>query len=198
MSLGDPLKRQAFSLAEREFLLRLARHSLSAGAEDGHSDADLSEPTESLKRHRGCFVTLFKNGELRGCIGHVLPKMPLYKAVSNNARAAGFHDTRFKPVSPDEVRELDIEISVLSDLVPVAATDAAGILAALTPGLHGVLLREQGQMSTFLPQVWEILPEKEEFLSRLCLKGGWEADDWKSGRLAISTYTVVSFSNHSM
>ncbi len=183
-----------FSPADRQLLLDLARRSLAERAAGHTMVLNSAEFHARLKERKGCFVTLFKHGELRGCIGHVLPQMPLFEAVSHNACSAGFRDPRFEPVSAAEIDEIRIEISILSDLTPLEPGDPDHILAQLRPNIDGVLLKRGGQMSTFLPQVWEAVPRKEEFLSKLSQKAGWDPDAWKGPEVLISVYQVAAFS----
>lgn len=176
-------------------MLRLARKSLAERTAGRELDIPEMDVPGTLLTNRGCFVTLSRAGELRGCVGHVLPQMKLYLAVAHNASAAGFHDRRFEPVSPQEIPEIEIEVSVLSDLQAVGSGDPARILSVLQPNVDGVCLKAENQLATFLPQVWEIFPGKEEFLSRLCEKAGWSPQTWKNPKVSFWKYQVVAFSD---
>jgi AmmeMemoRadiSam system protein A len=184
----------SFSPDERRWLLRLARQTL-AGATAGDPDPEPAPAwlTPSLLQPRACFVTLTQGGSLRGCIGHLVPKDPLWKAVIENARCAAFHDPRFPPVSASELGQIEIEISVLTEPQPLAFGSPEDLLAKLQPGRDGVVLESGWQRATFLPQVWEELPDKLLFLGRLCLKGGWDEHAWREPGLKVSLYQVEAF-----
>lgn len=184
-----------YSADERQLLLGLARRGLLERARGGSLEPDPAGLPANLLGARACFVTLFHRGELRGCIGHVHPKIPLFQAVVQNACAAGFHDMRFAPVEVGEVRRLTIEISVLTLAAPLNCGPEE-ILPKLRPGIDGVLLKKNGQVVTFLPQVWEKLPDREQFMSRLCQKAGWARDDWKNPLTTVSVYQTESFEGH--
>jgi AmmeMemoRadiSam system protein A len=187
---------QFLTAEERQTLLSLARRCLALRASGCEPESDLTNASENLAQRRGCFVTLFRDGELRGCIGHVTPQMELHKAVCRNACAAGFSDPRFEPVAPWEVPKLEIEVSVLSELRELPSGSPEEILHALTPHMHGVVIKHGGMTSTFLPQVWEKIPDKEDFLHKLCQKAGWQKEAWMDQDVSISTYEVLSFSSN--
>jgi AmmeMemoRadiSam system protein A len=147
----------------------------------------------SVQAERGCFVTLHKQGELRGCIGTILPQSSLARCVMENTVNAAAHDPRFDPVTPDELGQIKIEISVLTVPAPLVHKDTAGLLARLQPGRHGVILRQGLLGATFLPQVWEELPTKELFLSHLCRKGGMAAECWKTAETQVDVYEDTAF-----
>ena len=183
-----------FSPAERQFLLDLARRTLSrvtAGRDlpEIKSDA-VPAPCRVAK---GCFVTLTKEGELRGCIGNILPAGPLYQAIMDNARNAALRDPRFLPVTAAEAGKIHIEISVLTVPVPLAFASPDDLLARLQPHRDGVVLQIGGHRATFLPQVWEQLPDKAEFLSHLAAKAGCPALAWRGKDVAVSLYQAEAF-----
>jgi AmmeMemoRadiSam system protein A len=152
----------------------------------------LNDP--ALHAHRAVFVTLNKRGQLRGCIGSLLGTESILDGVRRHAVNAAFHDHRFTPVTIDEVRELTIDISVLSEPKPLAYTDSADLVARLRPGVDGVILSDGSWASaTFLPQVWGQLPAPEHFLGHLCRKAGLPDDAWRKKRLTIQTYQVQHF-----
>ena len=191
---GSPAPPQPLSLDERRRLLELARQSLvaaTAGCPDPEPEA--GSPTPALTEPRACFVTLTIGGELRGCIGHLTPKEPLWKAVIENARFAAIHDPRFPAVSASELARVAIEISVLTEPQPLVFSSPEDLLDKLQPGRDGVVLEGAGQRATFLPQVWDDLPDKVTFLSRLCQKGGWDTDAWRKPDLCVSLYQVEAF-----
>jgi AmmeMemoRadiSam system protein A len=146
-----------------------------------------------LSETKACFVTLTENGELRGCIGHIVPLEALYRAVVDNARNAATRDTRFQPVRPEEVAKIKIEISVLTEPQPLSFKSPEDLLNKLEPGEDGVVLRIGSARATFLPQVWEQLPDKVEFLNHLAQKAGCAPDDWRGRNVGVSIYHVEAF-----
>ncbi|HEU5396885.1 MAG TPA: AmmeMemoRadiSam system protein B [Verrucomicrobiae bacterium] len=180
--------------AERKFLLALARTTLARVATNGSLPAiDRSEVPARLAENKACFVTLTEHGELRGCIGHLVPQEPLYQAIADNARNAALRDPRFLPVQPDEVNRIKIEISVLSDPQPLRFNSPEDLLGKLQPYNDGVVLRIGSRSATFLPQVWEQLPDKVAFLNRLSEKAGCPASAWRGKDTAVSIYHVEAF-----
>lgn len=146
---------------------------------------------EQLDRPGASFVTLTLSGRLRGCIGSLRPVTSLGRDVSHNAVAAAFDDPRFAPLTTVEFPRLRIEVSVLSAPQPLAARDEAAALAALRPGRDGVVLSEGRRRATFLPQVWEEIPDAHDFLVALRRKAGLPPDRWGPGT-QLETYTVSS------
>jgi len=182
------------TLEEQRFLLELARNTLESYLWNGSlPSVNRSELTPNLQKVQGCFVTLMKHGNLRGCIGHILPQEELWKCVRDNAIAAALYDRRFQPVRYDELKDIEIEISVLSVPEPLQYNSTQELLQMLRPGVDGVVIRYQGRQSTYLPQVWNMLPEKEEFLSRLCMKQGSHPECWKEKDVEIYTYQAFVF-----
>jgi AmmeMemoRadiSam system protein A len=188
---------------EQNYLLSLARRNLEQYLA-GKSEVQVDEsqlPSEKLAEARGTFVTLTSRpdeagarGQLRGCIGHILPVQKLYLDVIENSITAATGDPRFDPVILQELPEIQIEISVLD--VPVAMAyssqeDLAARLAKTKPGV--ILSMGPYNQATFLPQVWEQLPDAEIFLSHLCQKAGLPADAWKTKKLKIETYGAEVF-----
>ncbi len=189
----------------KHMLLKIARKSIEISLDDGDPspppdqvlgslDISSDEMPPMLTEKRGTFVTLTKDGELRGCIGHIEPVQPVYIDVVENACSAAFNDPRFPPVSGNELHSLNIEVSLLSVPVEMHYGDADELLQKLVPGRHGLILKKGLRSSTFLPQVWEQLPSKEEFLSHLCMKAGLPPDEWRSGGLSVKTYEAEHFS----
>jgi AmmeMemoRadiSam system protein A len=138
-------------------------------------------------------VTLTENGELRGCIGHIVPQEALYQAVVDNARNAATRDPRFEPVRPEEVKRIKIEISVLTEPQPLGFSSPEELLNKLEPGEDGVVLRIGSRGATYLPQVWEQLPDKVQFLNHLAEKAGCAPDDWRGRNVSVSIYHVEAF-----
>jgi AmmeMemoRadiSam system protein A len=143
--------------------------------------------------NRASFVTLTQNQQLRGCIGSLTAWRPLWLDVVENARSAAFSDPRFPPVTAREEPSLHLEISLLSPPEAWSGTWET-LLSYLEKNRHGLILTYNGRRATFLPQVWEQIPEPEAFLTALAQKAGLSAQDWKIPQVRFSTYTVASFS----
>ncbi len=192
-SSGKATTRQDDLSAEsKNLLLRIARQSLEASVR-GNKFERLQEadyPAE-VKEKKGCFVTLTIGGNLRGCIGYIEPIKPLYQAVIENAENAALRDPRFPKVTADELKKIKIEISVLTKPEPLSYKDPDDLLNKLVAGRDGVILRKGMHQSTYLPQVWEQLPDKVEFLEQLSLKGGMPRDGWKTAE--VLTYRAIHF-----
>ncbi len=177
-----------------EFLLKVAREAIRQELFEGRlKRVPLEGLPEVFKKAGAAFVTLTKNGQLRGCIGHIIPKEPLIRSVEDNAIAAAFEDPRFYPLRKDEFEDIKIEVSVLTEPKPLKYKDVEDLLKKLRPGVDGVIIKKGFYTATFLPQVWEQLPNKEIFLSHLCMKAGLSPDEWKKGDLEVYTYQVQAF-----
>jgi len=146
-----------------------------------------------FRERRGTFVTLTIQGGLRGCIGHIIPQESLIEGITVNPINAAFRDPRFRPLNGAEGKNVKIEISILTEPEPLSYTDADDLLKKLRPGVDGVIIKKGRHQATFLPQVWEQLPKKKEFLGHLCLKAGLDGDAWRQGDLEVSTYQVQAF-----
>jgi len=146
-----------------------------------------------LNEPAATFVTLKKNGELRGCIGSLKSHCSLMDDLQNNVIAAAFHDPRFSSLSEDELDQLQIEISILSSPVKVEFVSEADLLAQLKPHIDGVIFNYRHYRSTFLPQVWDQLPTPELFMTHLKQKAGLAADFWND-EVLIYRYSVEKFS----
>lgn len=158
-------------------------------------DKSESEASGSPKfqERRGTFVTLTLNGALRGCIGHIIPQESLIEGVRINAINAAFRDPRFRPLGRNEFEKIKVEVSILTEPKPLSYTDADDLLAKLRPGTDGVIIRKGPHQATFLPQVWEQLPNKKDFLTHLCLKAGLDRDAWAREKLQVHVYQVQAF-----
>ncbi len=143
--------------------------------------------------NKGSFVTLTISGQLRGCIGNIFPERPLAEAVIHNARSAALEDSRFSPVTPSELSSIQIEVSVLSVPEPLEFSSPEDLLNKLHPERDGVVLSVGLRRATFLPQVWEQLPDASDFLSHLATKAGLAADAWRRPSLKIMIYHVEAF-----
>lgn len=182
-----------FTPEERQMLLALARQGLSAAVADGKTPDIPPGAPAKFRERRACFVTLTRNGNLRGCIGSLAPREPLYKAVMSRAKAAALEDPRFPPVEKSELHEIKIEISVLTLPERLAFTSPQDLLEKLRPGIDGVVLNVDGRTATYLPQVWEQIPDKRTFLCELSQKAGLDGDAWKSPHAIVMTYQVEAF-----
>jgi hypothetical protein len=187
---------ESYAAPERKLLLDLARRTLTCVVTNpdlSGIEVNAKGVPPQLSETKACFVTLMENGELRGCIGHILPQEPLYQAVVDNARNAALHDPRFLPVQPGETGKIKIEISVLTEPKPLPFASPEDLLAKLQPGKDGVVLKLDGRSATFLPQVWEQLPDKVEFLNRLSEKAGCAPGDWRKPGTSALIYHVEAF-----
>jgi len=155
--------------------------------------ASVSASSPKFSKRRGTFVTLTIDGGLRGCIGHIIPQESLIEGIRVNAINAAFRDPRFKPLSKKEWEKVEIEISILTEPGPLEYADSADFLRKLRPGIDGVIIKKGHNQATFLPQVWEQLPDKKEFLTHLCLKAGLVGNEWKKEKLEIQIYQVQAF-----
>ncbi|MBF0417122.1 MAG: AmmeMemoRadiSam system protein B [Magnetococcales bacterium] len=176
---------------EQPGLPELVRAHLAATLEGGNglSAERLSAGKPELARQGACFVTLTQRGALRGCIGSLVAHRPLAEDLLENGVSAALRDPRFAPLTAAELAGTEIEVSLLTPPEPFPYRDAADLLARLKPGVHGVILSKQGRRATFLPQVWEQLPDPVAFLSHLCRKAGLDGDGWREGA-NIQVYTV--------
>ena len=196
MSAQQEQGTERLSLDEQKLVLGMARarlHQIATGEPAPEIPADELSP--ALKRDAACFVTLTKNGVLRGCIlDSFAPHEPLYKNVLRNVVLAGTSDPRFPQVRPSEVDDITIEISVLDQPHPLAFSGPDDLVSKLVPGRDGVILTTRYGKSTYLPQVWDDLPDQEQFLSSLCQKQGAPADCWQNDpTIKIEIYHVFHF-----
>jgi AmmeMemoRadiSam system protein A len=179
---------QEFSSQERAQLLSLAHDSISAALEN--LELSLESPTPHFAEPRGAFTSLYLRGELRGCVGYVLPRFPVYRTVAETARAAAFDDNRFPPVTREEAPHLAIELSILSPPKPIRADD-------VEIGRHGLLVHWHGRRGLLLPQVpvergWD----RATFLEQTCRKAGLPLDAWQQGA-TIEAFTAEVFGEKS-
>lgn len=167
-------------------LLPIARASI-AGALGRAQQADEAAPW--LQEFGACFVTLTQNQQLRGCIGTLEAHRPLLVDVKANAQAAALQDPRFSPLQAEELERTEIEVSLLSAMQPLQFSGEADALAKLQPGIHGVVFEYGRYRSTFLPQVWEQLPDVIDFMAHLKHKAGLRPEFW-ADEVRLSLYTV--------
>lgn len=178
---------------QRFELLALARASIEAALSQGELASYRGEPIDpGLNRPGASFVTLRIGGDLRGCCGTIEATRPLHVDVWNNAWASAFADPRFPVLTPEEWTGIGIEISVLSEPEPCVVRSEMELLEVLRPGMDGVILQAGARRSTFLPAVWEQLPDARQFIRHLKLKGGWPVDFWPAD-MQVWLYTAESF-----
>jgi AmmeMemoRadiSam system protein A len=189
---------QQCSREQGQKLIRLARETICEKL--GIVDETLRSQTGSgafddpcYRAHCGTFVTLKKQDQLRGCIGNLTADKPVLDGIRENAVHAAFRDPRFAPLTPEELSDLQISVSILTEPQPLQYDDAGDLLDKLQAGVDGVIIRRGAASATFLPQVWEQLPRPEDFLSHLCVKAGLAADTWRSANLEVLTYQVQHF-----
>lgn len=177
-----PSAEREFSPEERRALLGVARASIENGLRQrGPLEVDLLDYPESLQAVRASFVTLHVEGSLRGCIGTLEPEHPLVRDVAVRAHGAAFHDPRFSPLAVADLVGLAIHLSVLSPFERLEVRSREELVAALHPKRHGLFLRLGTQQATFLPTVWDALPDPAAFVEQLERKGSFPADAWTRG-----------------
>lgn len=172
-----------------DVLLRVAARSIVRGLEShGPLPIDVQAYAPELRTSRAAFVTLKRGGRLRGCIGSTRARRPLVQDVAINARAAAFRDPRFKPLTPEENRDIAISLSVLAPPQPMTVATEDDLLTQLRPGVDGLILRHGGARAVFLPVVWHSFPEPRDFFRQLKNKAGLDPDAWSPAfRLARFT-----------
>ncbi len=179
---------------EKRTLLRLAREAMEHAVKGQEPPfLELGSLSPSLRAEGASFITLTIRGTLRGCIGTLEPYQPLAQDVREHAVAAALQDPRFPPVTPGELQQIEIEVSRLTIPKNLEYADSADLLVRLRQNVDGVILRDGYRRATFLPQVWEKIPDKAEFLDNLCYKLGVPADTWRKKHLEVLTYQVEEF-----
>ena len=179
---------------EKVTLLKAARQALEAALHaNPPAPAEKIDLTPTLRELGASFVTLTRAGELRGCIGALEAYQPLLDDVREHALAAALEDPRFPPLQADELAQINIEVSHLSKPEILDYSSSQDLLEKLRPGVDGVILRDDWRRATFLPQVWEKVTGKEEFLDHLCYKMGAAPDLWRRKHLEVLTYQVDEF-----
>ena len=170
---------QNLTRQQQKELLRLARKTIARGCRGNlPPEIDRQNQPAAFLQPAACFVTLHKHGNLRGCIGSTEAHRWLVDDVIHNAFASAFRDHRFPPVQELELNDLHIEISILTPNQLIPVNTEAELLENLQPGIDGLLIESSRYRATFLPQVWEQLPEPEQFLTHLKQKAGMPADIW--------------------
>ena len=181
-------------LDHRTEILDLAFASIRHGIASGQLiSLEAASYHPALKSRRATFVTLTKNGNLRGCIGSLQAVRPLVVDVTRNAFAAAFADPRFTRVSAREVQTLRIQISMLSEFESLSFQSESDLISQLRPGIDGLVLEDRTRKGTFLPSVWESFPEPQDFLNQLKRKAGLAENYW-SERIRVSRYSTESIS----
>lgn len=185
---GKPVDKSSLSVSEKKFLLKLARQNIESYLNKNKpADVNQSLVPGKCKKAMGVFVTLKKKGKLRGCIGYILPIKPLYLAVMENSYNAAFSDPRFSELTRDELKDISIEISVLTEPVAIKTTDE------IVVGRDGLIIEQYERKGILLPQVpvewgWN----RDEFLVQICRKAGLPDDAWKNGA-KIYTFQAIVF-----
>jgi AmmeMemoRadiSam system protein A len=179
---------------EKRLLLKLARQILEAKiSQQPINPVNMDKLPEKLRSPGASFVTLKKSGKLRGCIGTLEPYRPLVKDVCDHVIAAALRDYRFPPVEQEELRDITIEISRLTNPEPLIYDYPMELPQKIRPGIDGVVLCDGVKRATFLPQVWEKIPKPELFLNMLCNKMGNPADAWRKKKMEVYIYQVEEF-----
>ena len=175
-----------------QVLLPIARAAIARELGVQQSAPAEAPQADWLRKPGATFITLMQGETLRGCIGSLRATRPLIEDVQSNAVAAAFRDPRFKPLTREEFERTSVELSLLSDLEPMAFQDEKDALAQLRPGVDGLVFQYGYHQSTYLPQVWEDLPQPSEFLAHLKYKAGLPPDFW-SPEVKLARYTVSKF-----
>lgn len=172
-----------------KILLQIARTAIAQALHVSCTAAEVEENMSWLNKPGATFVTLIQYGELRGCVGSLQACDPLLEDVSNNAVLAALRDQRFVPLAEEELDTIEVEVSLLSQLQPLGFNSEVDVLSQLRPNIDGIVLECGPYRSTFLPQVWESLPQPQQFLAKLKSKARLAEDFW-SEEIKLSRYTV--------
>ena len=187
-----------FTEKQGQLLVKLARKTITeelvGRSPDAESDSLIPAlQDERFQAHCGTFVTLKIEGQLRGCIGNLTSTESVLDGVKRNAINAAFHDPRFSSLSAAELDQTNIEVSILTEPLPLEYQGPRDLIQKLRVIVDGVIIRKGHANATFLPQVWEQLPQPENFLNHLCMKAGLQSDAWKHSELEVLTYQVQYF-----
>lgn len=179
---------------EKQYLLKVAREALIFGVQGKRlPEIDSESIPRKINLPGASFVTLTKNKELRGCIGSLEATRPLVEDVRLHTIAAAMEDFRFPPVREDEIQHITIEVSRLTIPTQIEFDNPEKLLSKIRPGVDGVVIKKGLQRATFLPQVWEKVPDVEIFLTMLCRKMGAGSDCWRREKIEVFTYQVEKF-----
>jgi AmmeMemoRadiSam system protein A len=182
------------SPTERQTLLKTARQAIEKTLlGEKLPPLKLEEFPPELSEPGACFVTLTIAGQLRGCVGSIEATRALIQDVRDRAVGAAFGDPRFPSLTTSELENTVIEISALTKPKPLIYDTPEDLARKLRVGIDGVILKGQFRRATFLPQVWEKLPDPDLFLSRLCQKMGLAPDAWRHDKLEVEIYQVEKF-----
>ena len=187
---------EELSFAEKEALLSVAREAILYSTQNKKLPRiNLNDYSENLKENGASFVTLHTkhNNKLRGCIGSLEAYQPLILDVQVHSISAAMEDYRFPPVKFEEVDNLHIEISRLTPPIPIKYSNPEELPDLLRAGVDGVIIQDGFKRATFLPQVWQQLPDPKLFLSQLCSKMGVNSKLWQTKILEVSIYEVEEF-----
>ncbi len=177
---------------EKHILLKTAREAIKSRF-TGTYNPDFPEPTPALREVGGAFVTLHKEGKLRGCIGNVIGIKSIIETVKDVAQSSAFQDPRFPPLRDEELSEVEIEISVLSPLRRTENIDEIQV------GVHGIMIRRGWQSGLLLPQVaTEYGWDRETFLTHTCLKAQLDGNCWRQSGTEIEIFSALVFSEKRM
>lgn len=178
---------------DQQSCLQVARQSIKHGLKEGRAlQVNTSHYSDYLQKNFASFVTLYIKGSLRGCIGGLQATQPLINDISEHAYAAAFQDPRFPALVSDEYDQLEIKVSVLGKPEKISFISEEDLLQQIRPNIDGLILEHSYNRSTFLPSVWEQLPDKKEFLNHLKEKAGFTFDWWDNA-VKISRYETFSF-----
>lgn len=179
---------------EKQTLLHLAREAMEIAVKrQGAPPLELQSLSLLLRKDGASFVTLTIDDDLRGCIGALEAYQPLAEDVCEHAVAAALHDPRFPPVRENELSRIKLEVSRLTAPHLLEYSSSEDLLKKLRPHVDGVTLRDNFRRATFLPQVWEKIPDPAEFLSHLCQKMQVRANLWQEAKLQVFVYQVEDF-----
>lgn len=183
----------SLTLAEQHQLKDIAAAAIEFGLQhDRPPRPDISHLPPLLRETGACFVTIYKQGELRGCIGTLIAHRTLADDANDNGFAAAFNDPRFEPMKPTEWTHCQLHLSVIGEPQPVFVKNQQDLLNKLTPGVDGVILSSGNKQATFLPQVWEQLPDKQQFIDQLKQKAGLPPNEWPVN-MQVQLYQTQSF-----
>ena len=177
----------------RKILKVLAKKSIEHGLKYGQPlHVDVSTLADELNIQRATFVTLQKQEQLRGCIGMLEACRPLAEDIAENSYSAAFSDPRFPPLTEDELDDLSIHISILNPAEIIKCSSEEDLIGQLHPDIDGLILDDGVHRATFLPSVWETLPNPVDFIKHLKHKAGLPLNDW-SPKIKAYRYTTESF-----
>ena len=180
----------SFNHDEEQNLLSIAYEAIGFGLKYGKTlKVDAQQYSASLQNLGAAFTTLKCDGNLRGCAGSLEANLPLISAVSHSAYTSAFHDSRFPPLQSSELDQLDVSVSVLSQLEELSFINEEDLIEQIRPGVDGLVLKYNGRKGTLLPSVWDSIPDKHQFLSIVKQKAGFAEDFWEND-VQVSRYTT--------